>query len=163
MSRINKLRLKWVADQVKKRQYDTVQKLGDEPYEIYPAPTKIPGAALEFDTGKFRKVVSNELDIRTALSTVTFQNGVVFTKYIHAINQVGYFSFENRTDDIIPVIKIPTYYSATKGTTGNSGQRQGLEQLSYTEGSIETRKNFRHYHQPAWKGNYYEVPVYMPG
>lgn len=163
MPRINKLRLKWVADQVKKRQYDTVQKLGDEPYEIYPAPTKIPGAALEFDAGKFRKVVSNELDIRTALSTVTFQNGVVFTNYIHAINQVGYFSFENRTDDIIPVIKIPTYYSATKGTTGNSVQRQGLEQLSYTEGSIETGKNFRHYHQPAWKGNYYEVPVYMPG
>lgn len=104
----------------KKGQYDTAQKLGDKPYEIYPAPTKIPGAALEFDAGKFGKVVSNELDTRTDLSTVTFQNGVVFTNYIHAIKQVVYFSFENYTDDIIPVIKIPSYHLATKGTTGNS-------------------------------------------
>ncbi|MEJ7585966.1 MAG: glycoside hydrolase N-terminal domain-containing protein [Ferruginibacter sp.] len=46
MPLIDKLRFKWVADQVKKKAYDTVQKMGDEPYEKYPAPTKIPGAAL---------------------------------------------------------------------------------------------------------------------
>lgn len=91
MPGIDKLRFKWVAGQVRKRAYDTVQKLGDEPYEKYPAPTKIPGAALEFDISKFGKVVSNELNIKTALSTIRFANGIVFFNYIHAISEVGYF------------------------------------------------------------------------
>jgi alpha-L-fucosidase 2 len=33
------------------------KKIGDEPYEKYPAPTKIPGAAIEFDLKKLGKPV----------------------------------------------------------------------------------------------------------
>ena len=95
MPEIDKLKFSWVVEQVKKGQYDTVQKLGDEPYEKYAAPTKIPGAALEFDLAKFGKVVSNELDIKTGLSVIKFESGIVFNNYIHAVNQVGYFGFEN--------------------------------------------------------------------
>ena len=72
MPEIDKLKFSWVVQQVKKGEYDTVQKLGDEPYEKYAAPTKIPGAALEFDLAKIGKVVSNELDIATGLSTIKF-------------------------------------------------------------------------------------------
>ncbi|HKO80017.1 MAG TPA: glycoside hydrolase N-terminal domain-containing protein, partial [Chitinophagaceae bacterium] len=68
MPEINKLKFSWVVEQVKKGQYDTVQKIGDEPYEKNAAPTKIPGAALEFDLLKTGKVVSNQLDIATGLS-----------------------------------------------------------------------------------------------
>ena len=46
MPEIDKLKFKWVVQQVKKGQYDTVQKLGDDPYEKYPAPTKIPGSSI---------------------------------------------------------------------------------------------------------------------
>ena len=53
MPEIDKLKFSWVADQVNKKQYDTVQKIGDEPYEKYPAPSKIPGAALEFNCSSF--------------------------------------------------------------------------------------------------------------
>jgi len=159
MPKIDQLRFKWVVEQVKKGQYDTVQRIGDEPYETYPAPTKIPGAALEFDLGKFGKVVSNTLDITTALSTVKFENGVMFHNYIHATEQVGYFGFENCKEEIIPVIKIPAYHSAAKATTGNSVEGQGLARLGYTEGTIEQGKNFIRYHQPTWSGNYYEVLV----
>ena len=67
MPEIDKLKFSWVVEQVKKGQYDTVQKVGDEPYEKYAAPTKIPGAALEFDLSKIGKVVSNKLDIKTGL------------------------------------------------------------------------------------------------
>ena len=99
MPEIDKLKFSWVVEKVKKEQYDTVQKLGDEPYEKYAAPTKIPGAALEFDLTKIGKVVSNELDIKTGLSVIKFENGIVFNNYIHAVNQVGYFGFENLSAD----------------------------------------------------------------
>jgi len=158
MPGIDKLRFKWVVEQVKKGQYDTVQKIGDEPYETYPAPTKIPGAALEFDLGKLGKVVSNTLDITTALNTIQFENGVIVHNYIHATEQVGYFSIENCTEDIVPGIKIPAYHAAKK-TTGNSVEGQGLARLGYAEGTVEEGENFIRYHQPTWNSNYYEVLV----
>ena len=127
MAGIDKLSFKWVAAQVKKGEYDTVQKIGDEPYENEPAPTKIPGAAMEFDLSKFGKVVSNQLTIKTAVSVIKFENGVVFTNYIHATDQVGYFSFSNCTQDIIPALIIPPYNSFKKGMPGNSIEGQGLE------------------------------------
>ncbi len=97
-------------DQVKKGQYDTVQKLGDEPYEKYAAPTKIPGAALEFDLEKFGKIISNELDIKTGLSVIKFENGIVFNNYIHATREIGYFGFENLPANLIePALMIPNY------------------------------------------------------
>lgn len=159
MAEIDKLRFKWVIEQVRKGQYDIVQKTGDEPYEKYPAPTKIPGAALEFDVSKFGKVVRNKLDIKTALSTIVFENGVVFNNYVHAVNEAGYFSFENSTAAIIPSIIIPSYNSSVKGKTGNSVEGQGLERLGYAKGTVSKGKNFVLYHQPTWKGNYYEVLV----
>src|SRR6188474_3545341 len=100
MKDIEKIKFAWVVQQVKKGQYDTVQKLGDEPYEKYPAPTKLPGAALEFDLNTIGKVVSNELDIKSGLSEIKFDNGIIFHNYIHASMQVGYFSFEN-----LPVVQ----------------------------------------------------------
>ena len=140
MPEIDKLRFKWVTEKVKQGQYDSVQKIGDEPYEKYPAPTKIPGAALEFDLGKFGKVISNELDIATALSVIKFQNGVVFNNYIHAVNEVGYFGFENCTADIIPELIIPPYSSSVKGKTGNSVEGQGLQRLGYVKGTFPKGK-----------------------
>lgn len=159
MPQIEKLRFKWVAEQVRKGAYDTVQKIGDEPYEKFAAPTKIPGAAIEFNLGKFGNVVHNELDITKALNRVKFENGVVFTNYVHAVNQVGYFSFDNCADQVVPAIIIPAYRSDTKGKINNSVEGQGLERLGYAKGSVITEKNALYYHQPTWNGNYYEVLV----
>jgi len=159
MAEIDKLKFSWVVAQVKKGQYDTVQKIGDEPYEKYPAPTKIPGAALEFDLAKLGKIISNELDIKTGLSVIKFDNGIIFNNYIHAVNQVGYFGFENCSEDIIPELMIPNYNSGKTGGTGNSVDGQGLERLGYIKGTIVKSKNSILYHQPTWKGNYYEVFV----
>jgi len=165
MPDIDKLKFNWVIEQVKKNQYDTVQKLGDDPYEKYPAPTKIPGAALEFDLKEFGRVVSNELDIVRALSTVKFENGVLFHNYIHATNQIGYFGFENlpqkkfSVNDIFPSLIIPGYNSGSNNSAGNSVEGQGLERLGYKKGTITKTANSILYHQPTWNGNYYEVLV----
>jgi len=160
MAEIDQLKFKWVVNQVKKGQYDTVQKLGDEPYEKYPAPTKIPGAALEFDISQLGKIVSNELDIKTGLSVIKFESGIVFNNYIHAVNPVGYFGFDNFSmSDLIPEMLIPNYNTGKTGTAGNSVEGIGLEKLGYKKGIITRTNNSIRYHQPTWKNNYYEVLV----
>jgi alpha-L-fucosidase 2 len=159
MPEIDKLKFKWVVEKVKLNQYDSVQKIGDEPYEKYPAPTKIPGAAIEFDLKKLGKVVSNELDIKNGLSVIKFDNGVVFNNYIHAVNLVGYFGFENIKEEMIPELMTPNYNSGEPGSIGNSVAGQGLEKLGYKKGTIVKTKNSIRYHQPTWNENYYEVLV----
>ena len=160
MAEIDKLKFTWVVEQVKKGQYDTVQKLGDEPYEKYAAPTKIPGAALEFDLAGFGKVISNELDIKTGLSVIKFESGIVFNNYIHAVNQVGYFGFENLSAAaVMPELMIPNYNTGGAGTTGNSVEGIGLEKLGYKKGIVTKTNSSIRYHQPTWKNNYYEVLV----
>jgi alpha-L-fucosidase 2 len=167
MPEIDKLTYKWVREKVKLNQYDSVQKRGDEPYEKYPAPTKIPGAALEFDMERLGKVISNELDINTGLSVIKFENGVLFNNYVHASKLVGYFGWENVPEDIInPELIIPNYNSGKKGIEGNSVEGQGLEQLGYKKGTIIKAAGSILYHQPTWQNNYYEVLVKwnrMPG
>jgi alpha-L-fucosidase 2 len=160
MKEIDKLRFSWVIEKVNLNQYDSVQKMGDEPYEKYAAPTKIPGAAIEFDCVKFGRVISNVLDIKTALSTIQFENGVSFFNYVHASKPVGYFGFENLpAADIIPELMIPAYNTGKTGATGNSVEGQGLERLGYKKGTVTKTATSIRYHQPTWNGNYYEVLI----
>jgi alpha-L-fucosidase 2 len=159
MPEIDKLKFKWVVEKVKMNQYDSVQKIGDEPYEKYPAPTKIPGAALEFDLAKIGKVKKVSLDISNGLSVVEFENGVKFNNYIHATRQVGYFGFENIDEDLIPELIIPNYNTGNIGKTGNSVSGQSLERLGYEKGTVKKGIDYILYHQPTWKNNYYEVLV----
>lgn len=159
MPEIDKLKFKWVVEKVKLNQYDSVQKIGDEPYEKYPAPTKIPGAALEFDLNKIGKVKKVTLDISTGLSVVEFENGVKFNNYIHASRQVGYFGFENIDEDVIPELIIPNYNTGSSGKTGSSVSGQSLERLGYEKGTVKKGIGYILYHQPTWKNNYYEVLV----
>ncbi len=167
MPTIDKLKFKWVVAQVNKGQYDTVQKIGDEPYDNTPAPTKIPGAALEFNCTSFGKVISNKLDIKTALSTIKFENGVVLHNYVHAVDETGYFGFENlplslsdvNENIFLPQLIIPGYNAASTGRDDNSHAGGGLQTLGYKKGTVTKTANSIRYHQPTWNGNYYEVLV----
>jgi len=159
MQEIDKLRFKWVQQQVAKNEYDTVQKLGDEPYEKYAAPTKIPGAAVEFAMPG--KVVKASLDISNGLAVVEFDNGIKFNNYIHATQNTGYFGFENLkdNDDIIPQLIVPAYNTGNKGADGNSVEGLGLERLGYAKGTVTKSSHSIRYHQPTWGGHYYEVYI----
>jgi alpha-L-fucosidase 2 len=159
MPEIDQLKFSWVVEKVIRNQYDSVQKIGDEPYEKYPAPTKIPGAAIEFDLARLGKLSSGRLHINNGLSTMLFENGVVFNCYIHASRQTGYFGFESCTEDMIPKLKIPGYNSGKAGGNGSSVEGQGLERLGYANGTVTKRNNSILYHQPTYQGHYYEVLV----
>ncbi|MCU7548293.1 glycoside hydrolase family 95 protein [Chitinophagaceae bacterium LB-8] len=156
---LSKFNFKWVEEQVLKKDYGPVQKLGDAPYDRIPYPTKLPAAAIEFDLGTFGKCVSNVLDIGTALNTVKFENGVVFNCYIHALQPQGYFSFENLP--AIPQLIIHNYNSGkSQEESDNSHASQGLEKLGYEKGTVTKTANSIRYRQPTYNGHYYEVLVH---
>ncbi|HYJ63352.1 MAG TPA: glycoside hydrolase N-terminal domain-containing protein [Parafilimonas sp.] len=162
---ISKFNFKWVTQHVRENDYDTVHKLGDAPYDNVVYPTKLPAGAIEFNITSFGNVVSNVLDISTALNTVKFQNGVVFNCYIHAIKQQGYFGFENlpSTDNIFEIVApkliIPNYSGENKVEDDNTHAGEGLQKLGYTKGTVIKTENSVRYHQPTYNNHYYEVLI----
>ncbi len=157
---LTKFNFAWVRQHVANNDYDTVQRLGDDPYEAIPYPTKIPAGALEFNVAALGKVQQVKLDIATALCTVAFDNGVVFNHYVHATKNIGYFGFENLPSaSVIPQLMIPGYNNINANGTGNSVEGQGLQQLRYAKGTVTKTGSSITYHQPTTKGNYYEILV----
>ncbi|WP_430901156.1 MULTISPECIES: glycosyl hydrolase family 95 catalytic domain-containing protein [unclassified Paraflavitalea] len=168
MPKINKLKFSWVQQQVLKGKYDTVQKLGDDPYEASPAPTKIPGAALEFDLNPFGTVKEVSLSLKDGLLTIRFSNGIIMHQYVHAMRNTGYFSIEQlpKTIDpeqfmkqLKPALQMPNYNTGKKGAGGSSVEGLGLEQLGYAKGNIQQLQESILYHQPTRGTDYYEVAV----
>jgi alpha-L-fucosidase 2 len=159
MPEIDKLTFDWVVEKWKKNQYDSVQRLGDEPYEKYPAPTKIPGAAIEFDMGPLGSIRSGRLNISNGLASLEFKNGIRFNVYVHASRQVGYFSFESCPADMIPALMIPNYNTGNSAKAGSSSEGQGLESLGYVKGTVTQTGNSIRYRQPTLNGHFYEVLV----
>lgn len=153
---------KWAEEQVLKKEYAPVQKLGDQPYGAYPYPTKLPAAAMQFDVSRFGEVVSNELDIATSLNTVIFGSGLVFKCYIHATQPTGYFAFEHipssLANSILPELIVHNYNSGKSANENdNSHAGEGLEKLKYAKGTVTKKGNTILYHQPTYDGRYFEV------
>ncbi|MCF3111199.1 glycoside hydrolase family 95 protein [Niabella sp. CC-SYL272] len=161
---LSKFSFRWVEQQVLKKDYKPVQQLGDHPYDNSPYPTKLPAAALQFNLKELGQVVSNKLDIATAINTVTFQSGAVFRTYIHATQQTGYFEFENLpaavTRQLIPELEIHNYNSGKSAAENdNSHSGEGLEKLGYTKGTVASGASSIRYHQPTYQHHYFEVLV----
>ncbi len=112
---LSKFNFKWVQQQVAKNQYDTVHKLGDDPYEIYPYPTKLPAGAVEFNTSSFGKVIKSELDISKAICRVEWESGVELQTYISANADFGIFKFKNISENIVANIIAPPYQTGKQG------------------------------------------------
>jgi len=155
---------RWVLNNT----YDSAHKYGDHPYDNVPYPTKLPAAAVEFNISSLGKVTSNVLDISTALNTVTFDNGIKFKCYIHAEQNVGYFSFENlpaaKINDAIklltPKLIVHNYANANSvATSENSQAGEGLQKLGYTKGTVNETPNSIRYRQPTYDNHFYEVKI----
>ena len=159
MPDIDKLGFKWVVEKVKLNQYDSVQRIGDEPYEKYPAPTKIPGAALEFDMASLGKIISGQLDIRNGICTIKWDSGAEFEIYISAVSNNGVFIFRNTKRELNADLIAPPYHTDQTGVKGNSVEGQGLERLGYVQGSIIKGKLAMQYYQPCYNEMAYVVAV----
>lgn len=150
---------KWVQQQVKSNNYKIVQDMFDAPYDNSPAPSKIPGAALEFNITDLGDVQQVELSLPNALCKVLWKNGATLQTFVHADQQVGWFKFEGISTDFIPELIVPQYKKERSSNIENSVVGQDLQRLGYEQGKITKASNQLTYRQKGWDGFEYEVAV----
>lgn len=104
----------WIVEQRLNNNYKPVQEYFDQPYDREPAPTKIPGAALEFKFTKGLILADAKLNLDEASSQISWKNGTRLTSFVHAVNPVGWFKFENLPDNFDIELIPPSYQAAIK-------------------------------------------------
>lgn len=149
----------WVYEQWKNNNYKEVQNTFDVPYDNLPAPSKIPGAGMEFNIKSFGKVVSNRLSVKDAVCEVKWENGTKFNSFVHASEQVGWFSFKGVAEDFKPMLIPPAYNSKGKNEVESPVTGQDLRRLNYPKGEVSEENNSITYRQKGWGGFTYEVNV----
>jgi alpha-L-fucosidase 2 len=148
----------WVIEQVMKKDYTPVQQYLDEPYDKEPAPSRIPGGALEFDIKNWGKVQSVHLFINQALCEVKWTNGTTLKTFVNATAPVGWFRFENLKEDFKPQLIMPRFQGAVK-VSGDPVGGDDLSRLGYAQGTIKKQGNSITYEQRGWGGFKYEINV----
>jgi alpha-L-fucosidase 2 len=149
----------WVQQQVKNNNYKAVQDLFDVPYDQSPAPSKIPGAAIEFDTRSLGEIVMVKLTPENALCETKWKNGTTLQTFVHAAKPAGWFRFEGVPKGFVPVLVPPQYRKEGESTAENSVTGQDLQRLGYEQGKIERGNDKLTYRQKGWNGFEYEVAV----
>lgn len=150
---------KWVQQQVENNNYKAVQQMFDVPYNHAPAPSKIPGAALEFDLTDLGELEKGELSLRDALCEMTWKNGVVMKSFVHATQPVGWFCFTNVSDSFIPELVVPSYSKNDSSNAASPVAGQDLQRLGYEQGKVVKGTNQIVYCQKGWGDFEYEVAV----
>ena len=154
----NEFSYDWVKDQVKKKEYDIVQKYFDEPYDREPAPSKIQGGALEFDTKQWGNVESVHLFLQNAVCEIKWSNGSLLKTFVHATQPIGCFRFEHVTNDFTPQLIAPKYQRAVN-VSGDPVGGDDLSRLGYKQGSIKKQGTSITYLQEGWGGFAYQINV----
>jgi len=150
---------RWVQEQLDKNNYKAVQELFDVPYDQMPAPSKIPGAALEFDISRLGKIKRVELDIVSALCRVEWENKTRLETFVQADRQSGWFRFTNIQGDLTPQVIPPAYGSGKDSAGGNPVAGLDLQRLGYEQGNVVATPEKQIYRQKGWNGFEYEVAV----
>lgn len=146
----------WVKEQIEKGDYLPVQKKFDWPYDNSAAPSKIPGASIEFPS--LGTVDSVRLYLQNALCEVQWSNGVKLHTFVHANRPIGWFVFEGLPSSMTPVIIPPVYSKGQVGIT-DPVTGQDLALLGYQQGKVEERSGMAVYRQKGWNDFEYEVVV----
>ena len=149
----------WVYDQWKKDDYKPVQENFDVPYDKSPAPSKIPGAALEFDISTLGEVLSVHLYVGDAVCEVTWKNGVKLLTFVHATEPIGWYRFEGLENALPYSLIPPPYILKGESAAENPVTGQDLRRLEYPEGTVDKKQNSITYTQEGWGGFKYQVNV----
>ncbi len=154
-------RFSWVRDQVMNKDYGPVHRMGDVPYDRDPAPTKIPGAALEFDIDGLGEVESVRLSVRDAVCEVKWKGGARLTAFVHAVEPVGWFKFQGMPGPSAPRLVPPPYAAESPADDAGRNALTGktLASLGYPPPEVRRSENSIHYHQKGWGGMSYDVAV----
>jgi alpha-L-fucosidase 2 len=146
----------WVKQHIITNNYDPVHRKLDDPYDQLAAPSKIPGAAIEFTVPGTVKDV--RLYLKNALCRVEWTNGMTLRSFVQAEKPVGWFVFENVPSHFSPILVPPAYVKNDKEVK-NAIPEQELYRLGYKQGNVVTNGQYILYHQEGWKGFHYDVAV----
>jgi len=150
---------KWVQQQVKENNYKAVQNLFDAPYDQLPAPSKIPGAAIEFDTRDLGEVSQVRLALNNGVCETKWKNGTRLQTFVHASQPGGWFRFEHVSKTFVPVMIPPQYRKSETSDANDPVAGQDLQRLGYEQGKVVETPNKLVYRQKGWNGFEYEVAV----
>ena len=150
---------KWVQQQVKDNNYKVVQNLFDAPYDQLPAPSKIPGAAIEFDTKDLGKVIGVRLALNHAVCETKWESGARLLTFVHASQPTGWFRFEHVSKDFVPVLIPPQYRKTGTSDANDPVAGQDLKRLGYGQGTVVKTPNKLVYRQKGWNLFEYEVAI----
>lgn len=148
----------WVIGQVNKKDYKPVQDYFDAPYDSEPAPSKIPGGALEFETKGWGQAIDVHLSLKDAVCEVRWANGILLKTFVDAVKPLGWFRFENVANDFTPHLIAPRYQGEVK-VSGDPVGGDDLSRLGYKQGTIRQTGNSIAYHQEGWGGFSYDINV----
>ena len=152
-------RFDWVKEQIRKKDYLPVQKKLDWPYDRDPAPSKIPGAALEFSLKDMGTPSNVRLYLNDAICEVSWPNGTNLQTFVHANKNVGWFVFKNLKKGLEPILIPPIYNKNKVSEVADPVSGQDLQRLGYSQGELTHTKNEIRYHQKGHGGFYYDVVV----
>jgi len=147
----------WVKQQWENNQYRAVQQQFDLPYDTLAGPSKIPGAALEFDISELGEIASVKLDLQKASSEIRWENGTLLRTFVHATEPVGWYRFENLKVDLLPEMVPPPYVGAGPSEALDPVSGQDLRRLGYPPGTLSEEENTITYEQEGWDGFRFQV------
>ncbi|MBD8487344.1 hypothetical protein IFO69_01150 [Echinicola sp. CAU 1574] len=150
----------WVLDKWEKDEYKKVQDLFDAPYNKAPAPSKIPGGAIEFNIASLGKVKSSSLDIETAMGIVVWESGASLSTFVHAEQPLGWFKFEGANpEEFVPELMMPTYSLEGNSEVTSPVTGQDLRRLGYPQGKIEKVEDGIIYTQTGHEDFEYQIAI----
>ncbi|MCP3893062.1 MAG: hypothetical protein GY706_00305 [Bacteroides sp.] len=152
-------RFAWVKEQIRKKDYLPVQKKLDWPYDRDPAPSKIPGASIEFSLSKIGSPSEVKLYLHNALCQATWKDGTQMQTFVHATEPVGWFVFKNLKADVEPSIITPIYNKTKEDGSTDPVSGQDLHRLGYDQGKVSREGNQIVYRQKGFGDFFYEVVV----
>ena len=123
----------WIYQQVLKNEYKIVQDYFDAPYDREPAPTKIPGAAIEFKIDQ--KALKSIVQINSATAEIIYSGGTRVQSFVHASLPIGWFKIINGSKALIPSLSTPEYTSGKVEENPNSLIGDNLIRLGYKQGT----------------------------
>lgn len=152
-------RFAWVKQYIREKNYLPVQQKFDHPYDRNAAPSKIPGAAIEFPLAQLGTPSQVRLFLNSALCEVNWPNGVTMQTFVQADQPVGWFIFKHLKTPLTPVLNAPVYMTDHPAGEESPVTGQSLERLGYEQGTIEAKENCLVYHQKGYGDYFYEVAV----
>lgn len=147
----------WVTKKWEAKQYGDVQRQFDLPYDTLAGPSKIPGAALEFDISGLGEVESVKLDLQKATCAIQWKNGTILRTFVHATEPIGWYRFENLKSELLPKVVPPPYVGAGSTEALDPVSGQDLRRLGYPAGKLSQSEHSITYDQEGWDGFQFQV------